>query len=59
MESVQFNSFLEKSTSGRYGDVDTSITILNSANNSSKGSTPSRGSSKVELLKKESKDEKD
>ncbi|CAK7909689.1 hypothetical protein CAAN1_24S00122 [[Candida] anglica] len=56
MESVQFNSFIEKSTGSRYGQFDTSSVILKSAGNSSKGSkisTPSRGSSRLELAQRQ------
>jgi hypothetical protein len=56
MEAVQFNSFMEKSTSSRYGALDTTVAIMNSASNSSKGSkssTPSASdTSNIELSQK-------
>lgn len=41
IEAVQFNDFMGKSTSSRYGALDTTVAIMNSANNSSKGSKSS------------------
>lgn len=41
IEAVQFNSFMGKSTSSRYGALDTTVAIMNSASNSSKGSKSS------------------
>ncbi|ABN65757.2 predicted protein [Scheffersomyces stipitis CBS 6054] len=41
LELVQFSEIMNKETSSRYGDLDTSSTVLHSATNSSKSSTRS------------------
>ncbi|CAH2353501.1 hypothetical protein CLIB1423_11S01134 [[Candida] railenensis] len=50
MQSVQFDSFQESTSDSRY-EFDTCSVVLKSATNSSKGSTPSRGSSRAEIDK--------
>lgn len=51
MQSVQFDSFQESTSDSRY-EFDTCSVVFKSATNSSRGSTPSRGSSRAEIDKR-------